>query len=229
MVSAIILAAGRGIRMNNDIRKQYLLLAGRPISAHTLLVFDDCPFIDKIFLVIPKEDIEFCHKEILCPLNLQKKVNLVFGGAERQDSVYNGLIAADNAIKDGIVVIHDAVRPFVSQENIARCIICAKEFGACILGIPVPDTIKTVNSSGYIENTIKRDTIWLAQTPQVFQYDLIRQAYEYAKRKGYAVTDDASLVERIGKKVKVICGSRYNIKITTQEDLLLANAILQQI
>ena len=225
MISAIIVAAGKGIRMDDTVRKQYLLLAGRPILGHTLPAFDVCNLIDKIFLVVPEEDFEFCHKNILSPLNLQKKVGLVSGGTERQDSVYNGLLAIDN--KGGIVVIHDGVRPFISPEQLAACINGAKEHGACILGIPAYDTVKSVSSSGYIDKTLERDTIWLAQTPQAFKYDLIIKAHENAKQEGFTGTDDAMLVERLGINVRVIRGNRYNIKITTREDLLLARAILQ--
>lgn len=225
MVSAIIVAAGKGIRMNDIVRKQYFTLAGRPILCHTVQVFDTCIEIDKIFLVVPEEDFDFCHKNIILPLKLQKKVNLVQGGKERQDSVYNGILAVDN--KDCIVVIHDGVRPFVRPEQLAACIKCAKECGACILGIPAFDTLKRVNSAGFIDKTLDRESIWLAQTPQAFQYDLIKKAHENARREGYTGTDDALLVERLGKDVKVINGSRCNIKITTQEDLMLARAMLE--
>ena len=224
MVFAIIVAAGKGVRMNDPMRKQYLLLAGRPILGHTLLAFDACHLIDKIFLVIPEEDLDFCNKNILYPLKLQKKVVLVSGGAQRQESVYNGLLAIDN--NESIVIIHDGVRPFVSPEQLAACIAGAKVFGACILGLPASDTLKSVNSSGYIDKTLERDTVWFAQTPQAFQYTVIRKAHENARQEGYTGTDDALLVERLGKKIKVISGSRNNIKITTREDLVFAQSLI---
>lgn len=224
MISAIIVAAGKGIRMNNTVRKQYLLLAERPILSHTLSAFDACNLINKIFLVVPEQDFEFCHKDILSPLKLQKKVRLVSGGTERQNSVYNGLLSIDAG---SMVVIHDGVRPFINSEQLAACINGAKEHGACILGIPAYDTVKSINRSDYIDKTLERNAIWLAQTPQVFKYDLIIKAHEHAKQEGFTGTDDAMLVERLGINVRIIRGNRYNIKITTAEDLLLAKAILR--
>ena len=158
MVSAIIVAAGKGIRMNDTSAKQYLLLGDRPILSHTLLVFDTCNLIDKIFLVVGREDFDFCHKNILSALKLQKKVILVDGGQQRQDSVYNGLLTIDSD-PENIVVIHDGVRPFLSSEQLTACIAGAKESGACILGIPADDTIKKVNNSGSIDQHIAKDSI----------------------------------------------------------------------
>ncbi|MDO9565631.1 MAG: 2-C-methyl-D-erythritol 4-phosphate cytidylyltransferase [Candidatus Desulfaltia sp.] len=225
MISAIIVAAGKGVRMNDKLRKQYLLLAGRPILAYSLMAFDLCDLIDCIILVVPQKDIDYCWKNIVAPLKLRKKIDLVPGGEKRQDSVYNGLMAADKDAAE-IVVIHDGVRPFVSQEQAAACIAGAKEYGACILGIPVDDTLKQVNTSGFICSTLKRDNILLAQTPQAFKYDLIIKAHENAKTKGFACTDDASLVEILGEKVKIVYGSKRNIKITSREDLVFATALL---
>ncbi len=148
------------------------------------------------------------------------------GGVERQDSVYNGLLAIDN-IDDSIVVIHDGVRPFIRSEQLSECITCAIDYDACIFGIPAYDTLKRVNSSGFIEDTIERKNIWLAQTPQAFKYKLVRDAHENARRAAITGTDDAMLVELIGIKVKVIRGSRCNVKITTKEDLLLARAMVK--
>ena len=227
MVSAIIVAAGKGIRMNDTTRKQYLDLAGRPILAHSVMAFDACDLIDKIFLVIPKEDIEYCRKNILPVLELKNGVDLVFGGEKRQDSVYNGLQAIDK--KTDTVVIHDGVRPFIQPDELESCILGARKFGACILGIPAGDTIKHVGKSGFIEKTLARDSIWLAQTPQAFKYELIIRAHETARRDGYTGSDDASLVERLGIGVKIIKGSKNNIKITVREDLVVAQAMLDAI
>ena len=227
MVSAIIVAAGKGIRMNDTTRKQYLDLAGRPILAHSVMAFDACDLIDKIFLVIPKEDIEYCRKNILPVLELKNGVDLVFGGEKRQDSVYNGLQAIDK--KTEIVVVHDAVRPFIQPEEIKSCILGAREFGACITGIPASDTIKHVGKSGLIEKTLIRDNIWFAQTPQAFKHELIIRAHETARHDGYIGSDDSLLVERLGIDVKIIKGSKNNIKITVREDLVVARAILDAI
>jgi len=223
-VSAIIVAAGKGLRMKGDVRKQYLLLGGRPILSHTLLVFDACDRIDEIFVVIAAEDFDFCRKNVILPLDLQKKINLVSGGDRRQDSVCNGLEALSP--KTDLVVIHDGVRPFVGPEELAACINGAQESKACILGIPASDTLKHVDESGVIKETLARDNIWQAQTPQVFQYNLILRAHETARRDEFCGTDDALLVERLGIDVKMIVGSKNNIKITTREDIAVAQAIL---
>ena len=225
MVSAIIVAAGKGARMHRKVRKQYLTISGRPILSHTLLAVDACPLIESLLLVVPREDFDFCRNSILSPLKLKKKITLVAGGPERQDSVYHGLLAIKE--KEGIVVIHDGVRPFVRSETFSACIEAAKTAGACILGIPVSDTVKHVTASGTIDNTLNRDALWLAQTPQVFQYEIIFKAHEAARLSGYSGTDDALFVERLGHEVKIISGSRFNIKVTTPEDLKLAEAILQ--
>jgi len=226
MISAIIVAAGKGMRMKNSLRKQYLLLAGRPILAHTLLAFDACSLIENIILVVPKEDFDYCNENVLSSITLRNNVTLISGGAKRQDSVYNGLLAIDNKSAN-IVVIHDGVRPFVSPEQLTACVIGAKQYGACILGIPADSTLKRVNNSGYVDKTIERDTIWLAQTPQAFQQSLLIKAYDKARQEDFSGTDDAMLVERLGGSVKVISGSKHNIKITTREDLELAKAILE--
>lgn len=225
MIPAIIVAAGKGIRMNDKLRKQFILLAGRPILAYSVLAFDACDLIDCIILVVPKKDIDYCWKDIVVPLNLCKKINLVSGGEKRQDSVYNGLMAVDKDAAE-IVVIHDGVRPFVSHEQIAACITGAKDYGACILAIHADDTLKQVDRSGFICNTLERDDILLAQTPQAFQYDLIIKAHENARREGFTGTDDASLVERLGENIKIIYGSKQNIKITNREDLVFATALI---
>jgi len=223
MVSAIIVAAGKGIRMKGTMRKQYLDLSGRPVLAHSIMVFDSCSQVEKIFLVVPKEDVEYCQNKILSLLDLKNQINLVHGGAKRQDSVYNGLQAI--AKNTDTVVIHDGVRPLIHPEELKECILGSKKYGACILGTPASDTLKRVDKSGIIETTLPRENIWLAQTPQAFQYDIIIKAHETARRDGYVGTDDASLVERLGANVKIISGSKFNIKITKKEDLAVAKAM----
>ena len=222
-VYAIIVAAGKGLRLKGALRKQYITLDGIPILRHTLNKFDSCEQVNQIIVVAPKEDLDFCRNEILISAKLQKDVHLVAGGAERQDSVLSGLNAIES--EDGIVLIHDGVRPFVRQSHLVACINGAAEFGACILGIPAFDTVKKVSSTNEITQTLKRDNLWLAQTPQAFQLKLIKKAHETAKQEGFIGTDDASLVERLGEVVKIIPGSRSNMKITDQEDLELAQAL----
>jgi len=223
LVSAIIVSAGKGVRMNDTLRKQYMDLSGLPVVAHSVITFDKCSSIEEIFLVVPEEDINYCQKEILSLFELKKAVNLVPGGLQRQDSVYNGLQAIDK--NTDTVVIHDGVRPFIQADDLMTCIQGSKDFGACILGIPASDTLKRVGKSEIIKGTLTRDRIWLAQTPQAFRYDLILKAHEAAQRDGYIGTDDASLLERLRMDVKIITGSRFNIKITLKEDLAVARAL----
>ncbi|MGD9080984.1 MAG: 2-C-methyl-D-erythritol 4-phosphate cytidylyltransferase [Desulfobacterales bacterium] len=225
MIYAIIVAAGKGIRMSNTVRKQYIALDGIPILSRTLGVFDRCDLIDRIIMAVPQDDIDYCRNEIIPAANMKKEAFLVIGGARRQDSVYNCLKAIET--DDDIVLIHDGVRPFVNHEHLVACIKGAQKHGACILGIPAFDTVKQVNEKNEILDTQKRDSLWLAQTPQAFQLELIKRAHEIAKQGSFTGTDDASLVERLGGVVKIIPGSRNNIKITNQEDLNLAQALMQ--
>jgi len=230
MVSAIIVAGGKGTRMNGKTRKQFLPLEGLPILSRTLFIFDTCDEIDRVFLVVPEEELDYSHTNILLPINIKKEVQIIAGGPRRQDSVYNGLVAVKNEAPDSkkeIVVIHDGVRPFVKRSHITACIDGARKDGACALGIPAEDTLKQADTSGFVETTIRRDGIWLAQTPQAFELSLLLKAHEDANQEGYTGTDDASLVERLGKRVKIIPGSKFNIKITTREDLQLARAIFE--
>jgi len=224
-VHAIIVAAGKGTRMHESVRKQYIALSGIPILRHTLNIFDHCQQVNRIILVVPKEDFDFCRDDILRPAIFQKDLRLVAGGLERQDSVYNALQVIEP--HGGIVVIHDGVRPFLRQKYLVACIEGAVKFGACIIGTPAFDTVKQVNAKNEIVQTHTRDALWLAQTPQAFKVELIKKAHETAKQDGYGGTDDAALVERLGQTVKIIPGSRNNIKITSQEDLELARAIMQ--
>jgi 2-C-methyl-D-erythritol 4-phosphate cytidylyltransferase len=224
MVSALIVAAGEGIRMGNPVPKQYLMLGDRPVLSHTLINFVSSKLFDTLYLVVRESDFDFCRQTILGPLNLSKDVKLVAGGAERQDSVYNGLRAFKK--RQGIVAIHDGVRPFVSFHQLKLCIDGARETDACILAVPVADTLKKVSDNGLVDCTLERERVWHAQTPQAFKYDLIMEALEAARQEGYIASDDALLVERLGHKVKIIEGSRSNFKITTPEDLQIALALL---
>lgn len=224
-VYAIIVAAGQGLRMQGAKRKQYKELEGKPILAHTLMAFNRCEQIDQIIVALPLEDVEFCREKILPVARIEKETELIVGGASRQDSVYNGLESIKS--DDGIVLIHDGVRPFVQPEDVSACINKARKHGACILGIPVFDTVKQVNSRNEILQTRQRESLWLAQTPQAFEMKLIKKAHAAARQDGFTGTDDASLVERLGATVKIIPGRCSNIKITHQEDLKLARAILK--
>ena len=211
--------------MNRPERKQYLPLAGRPVVCHCLAAMDRCPLIEHILLVAPADDFRFCREHILDGLGQGTEITLIAGGADRQDSVYNGLLAVRDT--DGLVAIHDGVRPFADAATFSRCIEAARTAGACISGVPISDTVKQVTVSGTIEKTLDRETLWLAQTPQVFRYDIIRKAHENARKTGLTGTDDALLVERMGHAVRIVAGSRWNLKITTPEDLKTAEAMLR--
>lgn len=226
MNRAIIVAAGQGLRMGANRRKQFLLLAGRPILTHTLNVFDNCRAIDRIILVIPAGNMALCKKNILKPAGLIDKVTLVAGGRRRQDSVFNGLESIDD--DEGIVLIHDGVRPLVTCALIEACIQGSKEQGSCIPALLPVDTLKMVNGNGIVTRTIDRGGLCMAQTPQAFQLSIIRTAHRQAKNKGWKATDDASLVERMGLDVHIIEGVHENLKITTDGDLALAEFYFSQ-
>jgi 2-C-methyl-D-erythritol 4-phosphate cytidylyltransferase len=224
MVYALIVAGGKGTRFAGHTLKQYLPLAGVPILTRTLRVFDDCEVIDRLVVAVPPPDIGFVHDAILSPAALRKPIQIIAGGRRRQDSVFKGLAAIDP--DESLVVIHDAVRPLVSRETITACVNTAQQHGACIAALPVWDTLKRTTAAGVIEATLPRERVWQAQTPQAFRTRLIRQAHECARRDGFLGTDDAGLAERMGMTVHVCRGSRRNIKITTAEDLSLAEVLL---
>ncbi len=224
-VSVIIAAAGMSNRMGSKINKQFISIDNKPILAHTIEKFEDCNYVDEIILVAKDEEIEYCKREIVKKHGFDKVFKVVKGGKTRQDSAYNGLLALDE--KSDIVLIHDGARPFVKKENIIDGIKGVLKYDACVIGVPVKDTIKVVDSSNDVNNTPNRAKIWAAQTPQCFKYPVIMKAYEEAIRDGFVGTDDSMLVERIGYKVKMIMGSYENIKITTPEDLIVAESLLK--
>jgi 2-C-methyl-D-erythritol 4-phosphate cytidylyltransferase len=213
--------------MNRSTPKQYLLLQGRPVICHTIMAFNSCPEVDKIVLVVPEMDIQYCREELLSGLPLETPVHVLAGGKRRQNSVFNGILSIDD--RDGIVIIHDGVRPLIRPEMISRCISKAKTTGACILGIPLQDTLKAVGGGNLIKRTIPREGLWIAQTPQAFHYQLIREAHESAAKAGVEATDDAALLERMDFPVSILQSTGENLKITTNEDLLMADAILSQV
>ena len=226
--TAIIVAAGKGVRMDVSSRKQYLLLGHVPIIIRTVLLFNTCPSIADVFLVVPPTDTDYCKELISRSNDIEKECHIVSGGDSRQASVYKGLQAVEKSGNtSGIVAIHDGVRPLVKPDHIESCIATAGTTGACILAIPAHDTLKQIKTgTSVIADTLPRKEIWFAQTPQAFQYDIIRNAHELALENHVSGTDDAMLVERMGIPVSVVPGSRHNIKITTREDLFLAEALL---
>jgi len=219
-ISAIIPAAGQGTRMGASTAKQYLLLKGQPILHHTLMAFEACGLVDSVTLVMPKKDLDQARKK----WNYKIVKNIVEGGKERQDSVYNGFKSLD--ADTDIVIVHDGVRPFVTPDLIERSISAAEKYGAVITAVPVNDTIKQVNDEGNVTRTVDRNGLWRVQTPQVFRYAVLGEAFQMAVNDSYYGTDEGSLLEYAGQKLKVIMGSELNIKITRQEDLILGEGIL---
>jgi 2-C-methyl-D-erythritol 4-phosphate cytidylyltransferase len=223
---AIIPAGGAGRRMGGDIPKQFLPLAGIPVLVHTLRAFQHTPIIDEIFLVAPQGDIPSVHRDIVEEYGISKVTSILAGGAERQDSVANALMHVRD--DHGIVVVHDGVRPFVTDELIRRAVEAAGENGAVAVGLPVRDTVKSVTAAGAVVKTEDREGLWLTQTPQAFHRRLICAAYEKAMHDKFSGTDDASLVERMGVLVRMIPGDHDNIKLTTPEDLALGELIVRR-
>lgn len=223
--TAIVMAAGSGKRMNSNVHKQYLIIQDRPVLYYSLKAFEDSA-VDEIVLVVGKGEEKFCRKEIVDKYGISKVKAIVEGGKERYHSVFEGLKQTSDA---DYVLIHDGARPFVNQDIIRRCMQEVQKYQACVVGMPVKDTIKIADEEGYAKQTPDRKNVWMIQTPQTFSYALIYEAYEeMLKTEDTAITDDAMVLERIkGKKSKLIEGSYRNIKITTPEDLLIANVYLQ--
>ncbi|UPU38241.1 2-C-methyl-D-erythritol 4-phosphate cytidylyltransferase [Geomonas paludis] len=216
-----------GKRMGAGSNKQYLMLDGMPILARTVRTFQEADCIDAIYLISPEQEIPFCRSEVVERYGFTKVRAIVPGGSERQHSVYNGLRAIDGIEPDDVVLIHDGVRPFVSVQMLEDSVAAAREAGACVVAVPVKDTVKVVRE-GVVAATPPRETLWLAQTPQGFRYGLIRAAHDQAAAAGFLGTDDASLMEWQGQPVRVVQGDYRNIKITTPEDLILAEAFLKE-
>lgn len=230
---AIVLAAGRGKRMNSKVQKQYLLIQNRPVLYYSLHAFQEAPEIDEIILVTGQGEEEYCRKEIAEAYGFTKISRIVSGGEERYDSVYQGIKAAEglfvskdsDSIKteERYLFIHDGARPFLSREIISRTFKDARTYGACVAAMPVKDTIKVSDEEQMADSTPDRSTLWQIQTPQVFKYDLIKTAYDRLMEPGQDrsfITDDAMAAEQMcGVKVRLTEGSYRNIKITTPEDL----------
>ena len=222
LVSAIILAGGRGKRMGSDISKQFIEIDGKPILYYTLKRFIDSKTINEIILVLPKDEIEYCISNVLDKYNL-KVSKIVEGGKERQDSVYNGLKEVENS---DIVLIHDGARPFVKERIIEEGITFAKEYGAAAPGVMPKDTIKVIDNNGFSKETPDRNTLVSIQTPQVFKRDIIIESHKKVRESKLIVTDDTMVVEMNNKRVYIYEGDYENIKITTKEDLILAQNLV---
>jgi len=233
MICSIITAAGKGTRLKSDISKQFIKIYGKPILAHTINSFENCPAIDAIFVVVPKDYADFCRDEIINKYKFSKVQKIVAGGQTRQQSVYNALKLLPE--KCSLVSVHDGVRPLISSLEISNLIESLLKFNkeddkikGIITAAPAYETVKRINSDSSIDCTIDRSHICMAQTPQIFFCDTLLEAYKSAMEQGYCGTDDASLVERLGWKIKVAIAHQENIKITTPMDLFLAELIMHR-
>lgn len=220
---AVIAAGGSGKRLGADISKQYLSLGALPVVVRTLDVFARVDAVNEIIVVVPERDLEFVREKIVEEYSIPKIGVVVAGGPQRQDSVANALAALTDPCD--IVVVHDAVRPFVTSTMITDVIEEASKTGAASIGVRAKDTIKETDDKRLVKATVPRHNLWLTQTPQAFRYDLLVHAHARAKEESFYGTDDASLVERLGVPVRMVAGSYENIKITTPEDLRIARAL----
>lgn len=221
--AAIVLAAGKGVRLGGQIPKQYLPVNGKPILAYSLQVFEECPFIDEVVLVTGAGDEDWCRHEIAERYGFRKVRKIVPGGAERYFSVYEGLRALEGSACT-YVYIHDGARPFPDQAMLARLRDDVRRYGACVAAMPSKDTVKIADGEGFAAETPRRSLVWSVQTPQVFSCPLILDAYRRLARDGRSdVTDDAMVLECMtGHRVRLTEGSYRNIKVTTAEDLAIA-------
>lgn len=223
-VAAIVPAAGRGLRMGGSVPKQFLSIGGLPLVVHSLRALQASAAIDVIVLAVPQTDIAYCRNEIVEAHGFTKVTQIIAGGKERQDSVRNALAAVPEDID--IVVVHDAVRPFLGPEMIHDVILSARSRGAAIVALPMRDTVKQVGADRVIERTLDRRPLWLAQTPQAFRRDWLLDAHRRAQLEGVLATDDAYLIEWAGHSVSVVEGSGENIKVTRPEDMIIGEAIM---
>ncbi len=221
--AALITSGGRGTRIGGPLPKQYLALKGIPILARTLIIFDEHPLVDQVVVTVPQGNERFCRERMVAPFKLNKVVDVIAGGPDRQASVYNGLLRLAGS---DLVAIHDGVRPLVSAKIITEAFNAAESFGAAVACVPVRETVKKKTDSSL--ETIPREDLWLAHTPQSFRTSLIREAHERALADGFRGTDDAALVERLDHRVVVVSDFDDNIKITTPADLELALFLLDR-
>ena len=224
--TAIVLAAGQGKRMHSKVQKQFLEIQGYPVLYYSLRCFQESPLIQDIILVTGEESISYCKEEIVQKYGFTKVSAVIPGGKERYDSVYAGLCECRDC---EYVLIHDGARPFVTEEILKRGLQKVKETGACVIGMPSKDTVKLSDEEGYVKETPNRKCVWTIQTPQIFSYPLIREAHDSIRQKDMSkITDDAMVAEHeTGVKIRLAKGSYQNIKITTPEDLDIAEAFLK--
>ncbi len=225
-VAAIIPAAGEGRRMGGAVPKQFLQIGGREILARTLAVFEACVAIDDVWVVVAAEQCALCQSTIVERYGLRKVRGVVAGGTTRQESVWHGLQQVVQAV--GLVVVHDGVRPFVTELLLQQTLDHANRFGAAIAAVPLKDTLKRVSAAGTVEATVPREHLWRVQTPQAFQHALLRRAFQHAWQQGLQATDEAGLVEALGNAVRIVPSYEHNVKITTPDDLVFCEMFLRE-
>jgi len=218
-VSAIIPAAGSGERFGEE--KQFKLLSGRPLFFHTLKLFLQSDYIDEIIVAVPSANVGSTHRDVLS-MSAGKPVKVVAGGTRRQDSVKNGIDVSDS--HSTLVCIHDAARPFVTEDLIQRSISACEFADGAVVGIPSKDTVK-ISENGFVKETLDREKIWLAQTPQCFHKNKLLQALYYAETKNLTGTDESALMEAMGFSIKLVEGDSNNFKITTKDDWIRADIV----
>ena len=223
-VAALIPAAGEGRRMGGAMPKQFLQIGGREILARTLAVFEECRAIDEIWVVVAAEHGVLCQETIVERYGLRKVRGVVAGGATRQESVWRGLQHVAEAVE--LVVVHDGVRPLVTELLVERTLASASRYGAAIAAVPLKDTLKRVSEAHEVEGTVPRERLWRIQTPQAFRHVLLRTAFQHAWQHGLQATDEAGLIEALGHPVKIVPGDEHNVKITTPDDLVFCKAFL---
>ncbi|CUH97742.1 hypothetical protein P22_3886 [Propionispora sp. 2/2-37] len=225
MVTVILPAAGQGKRMNHVTNKVFIPLLNRPVLIHSVLAFSVCPEVDNLVIAAARSEVAIVEK-MLANVPGIKPWQVVAGGSERQYSIANALKVTPEIAE--VILVHDAARPLIKPRMISRMVAAAREFKAAGLAVPVKDTIKKVDAETFVTETPARRDMWIMQTPQAFDAAILRKAYDQAAREGFLGTDDASLVERLGIRVKLIEGSYSNVKITTQEDIIIAEALMKK-
>lgn len=224
-VAALIPAAGEGRRMGGTTPKQFLQVGGREILARTLEVFEQCAAIAEIWVIVAAEQHALCQETIVQRYEFRKVRGVVAGGATRQESVWRGLQQVAETVE--LVVVHDGVRPLVTERLVQQTLASASRHGAAIAAVPLKDTLKRVSEAGEVESTVPRERLWRVQTPQTFRHTLLRTAFQHAWRHGLQATDEAGLIEALGHPVQVVPSYEHNVKITTPDDLIFCETFLR--
>lgn len=221
--AAVIVAAGSGTRMGTDIPKQFLNVLGKPVISYTLNQFNSNVNIDEIVIVTKEEYISFCQN-LVKDMEFAKVTSIVTGGATRQQSVFNGINAVSDDVKN--VFIHDGARPMISDQTITKCALALESNSSCAVGVPMKDTIKYSDNGKFIDRTVDRSRLWQIQTPQCFDKNLVIKYHKMAFEEGFEATDDCMLFEHYGEKIALVEGEYENIKITSPQDIFVMEGIL---